>query len=314
VHGGVERSIAHDRLSRLHWLSRQGIIFAFDLEADMAALRTAAPEWTTRFGDEVAKSRAPVVRDIGIDESADRLLEVPIRNILAEAESDGKLDFFESVQRDPFRGLASRRPARALAALTHVGRRGEAPRRPWSDFLHAEGRAKDSLRMIRTIAARLERLPIERFRDIAYPVAEWMLRIADRLYGDAEKVLPPIWGRLIEALALSDHAGRRQKDRNWADDALNAPVGKLVDLLLKDPEIQNLPAGGGLPAGWTARTDQLLGLPDNWHRHALVMITPHLAWLFSVDSAWSEAQILRWADDLGDYGDAFWEGLFWTVA
>jgi hypothetical protein len=166
--------------------------------------------------------------------------------------------------------------------------------------------------MIRTIAARLERLPIERLRDIAYPVAEWMLRITDRLYGDAEKILPGIWGRLIEALAHSDHCGRRETDRSWADDALNAPVGKLVDLLWKDPEIKNLPAGGGFPAHWTARADQLLRLPDNWHRHALVMITPHLAWLFSVDPVWSEAQILPCADDLGDDGDAFWEGLFWT--
>jgi hypothetical protein len=312
VQGGVERAIAHDRLDRLHWLSRHEIVFGFDLEAEMAALKTAATEWTTRSGDDVAKSRAPVVRSIGTDESADPLLETPIPNILAEAESAGRLDFFEGVQRDPFRGLASRRPARALAALTHVGRCGEAPRRPWSDFLHAEGRATDSLRMIRTIAARLERLPIESLRDIAYPVAEWMLRIADRLYGDAEKILPRLWDRLIEALARSDHGGRRQTDRSWADDALNAPVGKLVDLLLKDPEIKNLPAGGGFPAHWTARADQLLRLPENWRRHALVMITPHLAWLFSVDSAWSEAQILQYADDLADDGDAFWEGFFWT--
>jgi len=312
VQGGVERAIAHDRLGRLHWLSRHGIAFSFDLEAEMAALKAAAPEWITRWGDEAADSRAPVVRSIATDERADPLLEVPIPQILAEAQSIGQFDFFEGVQREPFRGLASRRPARALGALTHVGRQGEAPRQAWSDFLHAKGRSTDSLRMIRTIAARVERLPIERLRDIAYPVTEWMVGIADRLYGDAAEALPRLWDRLIEALASSDHDRRHHTNRSWAEDALNAPVGKLVDLLMKDPAKNNLNPGGGFPAHWTARIDQLLRLPDNWRRQALVMMTPRLAWLFSVDPAWSERQILPCANDPGDDGAAFWEGLFWT--
>jgi SIR2-like domain len=313
VHGGVERAIAHDRLGRLHWLSRHGVTFSFDLEAEMAALKAAAPDWITRWGDEAADSRAPVVRSIATDERADPLLEVPIPQILAEAQSIGQYDFLEGVQREPFRGFASRRPARALAALTYVGRRGEAPRRPWSDFLHAEGRATDSLRMIRTIAARLERLPIERLRDIAYPVTEWMVGIAERLYGDAAEVLPSLWDRLVQALVLWDHDRRHRPDRSWAGDALNAPVGKLVDLLLKDPAKNNLEAGAGYPAHWTARIDQLLALPGDLRRQALVMISFQLAWLFAIDPTWTERQILLCADDPGDDGDAFWEGVFWSA-
>jgi hypothetical protein len=313
VHGGVERAIAHDRLGRLHWLSRHGITFTFDLEAEMAALKAAAPEWITRWGDEAADSRAPVVRSIATDERADPLLEVPIPQILAEAQSIGQFDFFEGVQREPFRGLASRRPARALGALTHVGRQGEAPRQAWSDFLHAEGRATDSLRMIRTIAARLERLPIERLRDIAYPVTEWMVGIADRLYGDAAEALPRLWDRLIQALVLWDPDRRHRPDRSWADDALNAPVGRLVDLLLKDPAKNNLEAGAGYPAHWKARIDHLLALPDDLRCQALVMISFRLVWLFAIDPAWAERQILLCADDPGDDGDAFWEGVFWSA-
>jgi hypothetical protein len=165
--------------------------------------------------------------------------------------------------------------------------------------------------MIRTIAARFERLPIERLRDIAYPVAEWMVQIADRLYGDAEKILPGLWDRLIETLALSDHDRRHQQDRSWADDALNAPVGRLVDLLLKDPAKTNLNAGAGFPAYWTARIDQLLGLPGDLRRQAFVMISFQLAWLFAIDPTWTERQILACSEDLGDDGDAFWEGVFW---
>jgi hypothetical protein len=310
--GGIEHAIAHDRLSRLHWLSQQGVVFSFDLDTEMAALKAAAPDWTTRAGDEAARSTAPVVRSVATDESADPLGEVPIADILTEAQSFGQFDFFEGVQRNPFRGLASSRPALALAALTYVGRRGEAPRRPWSDFLHAESRATDSLRMIQVICARLARLPTERLQEIAYPVTDWMLRIANRFYGDAEKALPRLWERLIETLGHSDYDRRHQTNRSCADDALNAPVGKLVDFLLKDPTKNDLVAGAGFPAHWTERIDHLLDLPGNWRRHALVMITPRLGWLFSVDPAWCERKILPSADDLGDDGVAFWEGVLWT--
>lgn len=311
--GGVERAIAHDRLNRLHWLSRHGILFSFDLKDEMASLKVAAPDWITRWGDEAADSRAPVVRTIATDECADPLLEVPIADILAKAQSIGQYDFLEGVQREPFPGLASRRPSRALGALTHVGRKGEAPRQAWSDFLHAESRAKDSLRMIRTIAARLERLPIERLRDIAYPVTEWMVGIADRLYDDAAEALSRLWDRLIQALVLWGPDRRHRPDRSWADDALNSPVGRLVDLLLKDPAKNNLEAGAGYPAYWKARIDKLLALPGDLRCQALVMINFQLVWLFAIDPAWTERQILLCADDPGDDGDAFWEGVFWSA-
>src|SRR5262245_43406596 len=58
VSGGRERAIAWDRLSRLHSLSARGVRFSFDLA--MRALRTVAPEWTTRAGEEAADSHAPV--------------------------------------------------------------------------------------------------------------------------------------------------------------------------------------------------------------------------------------------------------------
>jgi hypothetical protein len=96
-------------------------------------------------------------------------------------------------------------------------------------------------------------------------------------------------------------------------DALNAPVGKLVDLLLKDPAKNNLEAGAGYPAHWTARIDQLLALPGDLRRQALVMISFQLAWLFAIDPTWTELQILLCADDRGDDGDAFWEGVFWSA-
>ena len=162
-----KRAIAHDRLGRLHWLSRHGVTFSFDLEAEMTALKAAAPESGLPAGETTAAEfkRAPVVRSIATDGARlDLLLEVPIPQILTEAQSlSANLTFLREFSVSPSAGLASRRPTRALGALTHVGRQGEAPRHAWSDFLYADGRATDSLRMMpdhcRAVGAITDRTP-----------------------------------------------------------------------------------------------------------------------------------------------------------
>ena len=133
VRGGRDRAIAHDRLSRLYWRSSYGVAFDFDLAAENAKLRAVAPEWTTQAGDEAANSRAPVVFGVKTDDSAEPLLETPISEILALAEEAGSFDFIDRMQREPFRGLSTRRPSLCvLGALTHAARQGKAPRWAWS--------------------------------------------------------------------------------------------------------------------------------------------------------------------------------------
>lgn len=311
VHGGLERAVAYDRLNRLHWLSSQGVQFTFDLDAELAELRAAAPEWTTRAGDAAADSRAPVVYSIQTDDAAEALLETPIPDILTEAHEAGRMDFFSQVQREPFRGLSKRRPIRALGALTHVGRKGEAPRSAWSAFLSTDTRKNDTGRLISTIVGRLIRLPIDQLQAIAYPVSEWMEEVADRLYGDVRQAFEPLWSRMIEALAASDQGRRPKPGNSWADIALNAPVGRLVTMLLKDPAKNGLELGAGFPAHWTSRLKQLLGLPGNLRRQALVMIAFQGSWLYAIDPVWTEHELLSAADSDADDGDAFWEGLLW---
>ena len=315
VRGGRDRAIAHDRLSRLYWLSSNGVVFDFDLAAENAKLRAAAPEWTTRAGDEAANSRAPVVFNVERDDSAEPLLETPLSEILTLAQEAGSFDFIDRVQREPFRGLSTRRPSRALGALTHAARQGKVPGWAWSEFLHADGRLTDTARMVGAIARRLERLPVNLLSEIAHPVTEWMEHIADRLYGNAGQNLEGLWNRIIEALtAQGNSQHRHQPDRSWADDALNAPVGKLVNLLMKDPTKNGLTLGAGYPRHWTARASQLLALPGDLRRQALVMISFQTVWLFAIDPAWTEQQLLPCSNDLGEEdGDAFWDGVLWAA-
>jgi hypothetical protein len=311
VLGGHEEASAHDRLSRLHWLSTHGVAFTFDLVQIIQALRSAAPTWDTHAGEEAADS--PQVFSVSTDSRPDPILETPVPEILRRAKEIGQLDFAERTQREPFRGLAVQKPARALGALTHAARSGDAPRWAWSAFLQAETRPVDRLRMVRAIVARLRSLPPVGLRGIAYPVSAWMEAMADRLYGDAISMLPGLWESMMTGLRLREVEQRHRGRRSWADDALNAPVGKLFHLLMKDPAKDGLKAGARFPRHWTGRLDDLLALPGDMRRYALVMLGFQVTWLFTIDPVWTERQLLPHVGDDGPDGDAFWDGILWAA-
>jgi hypothetical protein len=92
---------------------------------------------------------------------------------------------------------------------------------------------------------------------------------------------------------------------------LNTPVGRLVDLLFKDPATIDLGTGVGFPGDWSARVDQILALPGDLRRQGLEAISFRLGSLFAIDPTWTERQVLPCSEDLGDDGDAFWQGVFW---
>ena len=165
--------------------------------------------------------------------------------------------------------------------------------------------------MIRVIAARLERLSFRALNEILNPVSQWFERMESRLYADAASALPGLWNAVIEALSFGDgERSNRRLSQSWAEIALNAPVGRLVLFVMKDPAKAGLSPGQGYPTHWTTRLEQLLSLPGDLRREALVMICYQLNWLFTIDPAWTERQLLPAAEESGPDADAFWEGLW----
>ena len=311
--GGKARAEAHYRLDRLHWLSHHGVAFSFDVEAEMAALRPIAEGWSERSGEEAADSHAPVVRTIDTDPDPRVLEQVPIGEVLERARKAGQSDFFDYVERRPFNGLAEQKPARALAVLTDAARKGEVPVSFWSAFLYAERRKTDSTRLARAIGGRLASLSPDALSTIAYPAAEWLQGLGERLFGELASVLDRLWDPLMAALPLRDDDRKHRVDSSWANDALNAPVGKLASLLMKDPSTKDRALGQGFPEDWTRRYEQLLALPGDMRRHALVMLGFQINWLFAIAPDWTNANLLTVVDDEGDDGDALWDGILWAA-
>jgi hypothetical protein len=148
---------------------------------------------------------------------------------------------------------------------------------------------------------------------IAYPAADWLQGLGERLFGDLASVLDRLWDPLMAALPLRDDDRKHRVDSSWANDALNAPVGKLAGLLMKDPSTKGRELGQGFPEGWTRRYEQLLALPGDMRRHALVMLGFQINWLSAIAPDWINANLLTVVDDEGEDGDALWDGILWAA-
>ncbi len=305
----LEKMIAFDRLNRMHWLADQGVRFELDLDALSTRLRLIVPEWQPEYATRAGESTSPKAYNIATDEEESGLLNLPVREILQQAYKAATVDFDRKVRREPFRGLAARRPALALKALSVRAKSGDVPKRAWVDFLLSEGRQTDSLRLIRVIAGRLQNLSLDQLNSIAYGAAHWMKTVSGWLYGDAAAVFRPVWDRLIEALSTDTSPSRHRANRDWAEDAINAPTGFLVQLLFNDPIISSVQPESMLPNPLKTRFDQLLSLPGDMRRQALNLLALHLPWFFNVDRAWTTAALLPVISEANEDGKALWDGL-----
>lgn len=308
----LPQAIASDRLDYLHWLSAHGVAFTLSLDAVFKELRIAAPSWTPALGDAAADSDAPRVFDVAADQMPGALHAVPLFEILERAKEIGRYDFASHSERRPFVGLAQDRPVRALGALTLAAKVGQAPQWAWSAFLRMDARAMDAARMARALAARLSTLPLSELAQIAYPVSEWMDGLNARVYAEELAIMSLLWPRLVAALDERAPDKNPTPIRSWADAALNSPVGRMIQVLFRDPVMRNAGAGSCFPRDWLARVEALLALAGASRRHALVFLGHQLRLLYSVDPAWTMQNLIPAIDDPGPDGDALWQGIFWA--
>lgn len=105
---------------------------------------------------------------------------------------------------------------------------------------------------------------------------------------------------------------RDSKEPDWTMEAINAPVGKIAQALFNDPRTDGLKTGGGFPAEWLGYTNDLLLLPGDMRRHALVIFAHNLNWFHAIDPEWAESNVLSVLDgDNQDDRNAVWSGFFW---
>ena len=206
---------------------------------------------------------------------------------------------------------------RAFRALAQASKRSEFPVELWRQFLNSEARPADRPKFMALIAERISRFPLGAVERLLRSVSDWVLKVAERLTAQFPASFHRLISKLMESLRMQPDHGkssivRGSKAPDWVMEAINAPVGNIAQTLLQDPKVTILSANDGLPTEWRTRLDDLLRLPGDLRRYALVILARNLDWFHFVDPNWTEENLLAVLDgDDEDDRNALWSGFFW---
>lgn len=304
-------------LNRIHWLRDQGCQFNFDFEAETTRLRASAPTWQPGYAQSAARSMESQSGYVRTETEYDELLLTPIADLLKKARELSGRGREGLVQTDPFAGLATARPIRAFISLVYCAKRQDFHAWAWSTFLAPEVRANDKPRLACAIALRVSRLPTDTVGELAYAISGWLQKASATLASRCPDALDAVWHSLISALGESSAATqsgivRKEKsDPDWVTEALNAPVGKLAQVLMQDSRLTGLTVNQGLPPSWLRSVEQLFSLAEPARQHALSIFSHNLNWLYAIDPDWTQKHLVEPLETNASDRGAVWAGYFW---
>jgi SIR2-like domain len=305
-------------LQRIHWLKSRGCDFSFDFEAESLKLRKFAPNWQEEYAKNAVASMEARGGPVQTDTEYSELLKVPLSDVFKRALELKNRPHELFVKSDPFAGLASQRPVRAFAALIRAAKREDYPLWAWKTFLDSDGRKSDKPKFTALIAERISRLRTSALVEIVRSVSDWLSVSSKVLLEKYPIQFKNVWKKILSILRSNPESAksgvvRGSKEPDWIEEALSAPVGKLVQALMNDPQKQGIEAGKWFPLPWISRVDELLSLEGDLRRHALVMFGFNLEWFFEIDPAWAEKNLLSVLEDEGHDQSALWAGFFWRA-
>jgi hypothetical protein len=214
----------------------------------------------------------------------------------------------------PLAGLAAIKPVRFLRALVLAEKRGDLATGAWEILLNAEAREKDRPRLMWAIARRAARLRTDVLAQIAGPVSDWILRLATPLQREPREPFEALWSALLSALREHQEAAASGLISygaiDWANHALNSPIGKLAQAVMKDESLES--SAGGFPRRWLCKAESLLSMTDDARRDALVIFSHQLVWIYGHAPDWAEAHLLSVLGHDCEDERAFWSGFFWA--
>lgn len=305
-------------LTRLHWLHNHGCQFGFNFETENTRLRAFAPMWQPAYADNAARSLESQAGYVRTETAFDALVATPLSGLLARARELSGRSLEGFVQDDPFAGLVEARPIRAFRALVYSAKhRHEYPEWAWTTFLAPQVRAKDRPRLACAIARRVARLPAAILGGLSYAVSAWLQTASQTLAARCPPALEALWTSAIAALAATPSAigsavvRKKDDDPEWVTEALNSPVGKLAELLMRDARLSTLTPNEEVPPSWLRAVEQLLSLQTPARQHALAIFAHNLNWFAARAPFWTDQYLIAPLDgDTLDRG-AIWAGYFW---
>lgn len=306
-----EESNAWGRLNRLTWLFNQGCQYSFDLTTAINELQQIVPEWKAKYADSAAESNEPRAGIVKIENDYAILLTVPLDEILTKAEEIYKERDNFLVRKDPFLGLCTERPVRALMALNRATQQREFPKWAWRTFFNLEARKNDPVKLSVLIARRLLTYSAENLSIIANEITWWLSNVSGILGKRWPELLNDLFTKFIGIIksdvSLTQSTILRapgERDR-WME-AYNSPVGHISDALIN----ASINPDNSFSEKWGSHINSLLADGSPTRKYALSCFSRHLSWLYTYSPDWAESVIIPalLSRDEDEY-HAAWDGL-----
>lgn len=316
--GEYEERKAWDIVNRIQWLSNAGCEFSFPLEGTIADLAARSPRWKPEYGAKAAEANVPRGGWVRTETDYAALLNIPLLLVLEKAEElSGRGHFL--VENDPFAGLSSARPVRALAALAMAAKQGNCPEWAWRRFLNADSRKSDRPKLVGLIAERLMRLSDDQLSLIIRPSADWLYAVSGILSKEYTSMFDRVFQKISLILKTNPECGssgilRSDDEPDWTMESINSPTGKVAEALFSDHRISDISQEEGLPGDWLQLVESLLLLPDAIQRHALVILCYQTNWLYYYNPYWVDKNLIpKFKSEKEDERDAAWAGFLWRA-
>lgn len=297
----VKRS-AYFKLNRFHWLKNQGCSVSFDMDVLTERLAKLDPDWTEESAHRAAESRDGFGGWIRTDTDCSSIKDLPLSKIIFAAKKNRGTDYSKLVEYDPFSGLCDDQPLRAISALSLAMKSGTFSGEHWQTFLSRDLRNEDSLRMKMFICGKIIQIPDEFFEGMLLTASRWFENSGPSLRMAYPILFASLWDKFIYSMTVNEKSASSAliregyDDIDWTMEAINSPSGNLSELHMTDPEILNVDPNAGLPERWVKMVEQLLFLPGEAHRYAMVIFSYNLSWFFNKDPEWTSSHMLRFLD------------------
>ena len=306
-------------LLRLVWLKENDCVLDIDYDKEMALLQKDDPEFKPEYTKSVDRSTDGLVHRVISKTDPSVLCGLPFSEILDKSEKEiNRHDDF-SVEHDPFAGLCETQPVHAFAVLRYEAKQGNHRAWAWRKFLYREGCKDDSERMKRFIAEILARLPDEVAVQIIHALANWTSKASEQLTLPCVPVFERLTKRLVKIMQ-ENHKHEdlktepKNSDHDWNMYTINSPLGYLAEALFNDPRIKKLKTNQSPPPNWINLAKDMLDLPDDLGRYALLTFTYRLGWFYQTDPQWTHDNLLQpLFDGNPDTTEAWWGGYLWGV-
>jgi SIR2-like protein len=305
---------------RLIWMRDSGLKLSPKTIARLPELKKANPNWRDSWAKEADASHEGRVGWVKQETDPSPIAKLPLSEVLARCDELAQREFLSFTERDPFRGLVTTAPRRAIAVLVYEARRENYPHRYWSRLLSDWPKTIPSRQTV-GLAKALTALPRSVLVQIRYELGRWMTtnfatidrfdcqgghhcfdHIVDALEQGGEEALKSGLGK------TSVGGAEIPSNRMGVDYAINSPTGDLAQGLINALFARKPKRNERIAKDLRPRLERLLALPGEGGRHALTIIAQQLHGLYVIDRAWCKKILLPYFNPQQEAAEAAWSG------